>query len=119
MGVNYAGVMAQRKNSYKKHFTPSTATVDTFEEKIQEYLSINHAGENVLIKVNQKDKRPHTRLWEWNFADMLHGVSAKSWLDEKLKKDFEYTAKQIREYYKGLTLIEVHMNEVDHSVQFG
>jgi len=110
--VNYAGVMATRKNSYAKHFVPSTATVDSYEEKVQEYLSAKYAGENVLIKVEKKGKRPHTRLWEWNMPDMLHGVSAKSWLQDKLKRDFDYTTKQVKAYFDDLVVITVKWDEV-------
>jgi hypothetical protein len=113
MGINYAGVMATRKNSYAKHFVPSTATVDAYEARVQEYLTAKHGGENVLIRVQKKGKRPHTRLWEWNMTDMLHGVSAKSWLNEKLKRDFEYTAKQLRAYYEDLVCIVVKWDDVN------
>ena len=113
MGVNYAGVMATRKNSYAKHFVPSTATVDPYEAKVQEYLSAKYAGDNVLIKVKKKEKRPHTRLWEWNMADMLHGVSAKAWLQEKLKRDFGYTPKQTKAYFDDLVVITVQWNDVN------
>jgi hypothetical protein len=112
MGINYAGVMATRKNSYAKHFIPSTATVDPYEEKVQEYLSAKYAGDNVLIKVEKEGKRPHTRLWEWNMADMLHGVSAKSWLQDKLKRDFDYTTKQVKAYFDDLVIITVKWDDV-------
>ena len=111
MGVNYAGVMATRKNSYFKHFTPSTATVDDFEARVQEFLSVEYAGENVFIRIEREGKRPQSRLWEWNMAEMLHGMSAKTWLQEKLKSDFEYSSKEVKEYFEGLTLIKVKWDE--------
>lgn len=112
MSVNYAGVMATRKNSYKKHFIPSTTTVDDFEAKVQEYLSAKYAGENVFIRIERPNKRPQSRLWEWNMTDMLHGMSAKIWLQAKLKRDFGYSTKETKAYFEGLTIITVQWDDL-------
>jgi hypothetical protein len=106
--VNYAAVMAVRKNSYAKHFMPSTETVDTFEDQIQEYLLGHYPGDSVFIKVIQEGKRPHSRLWEWNIVEMKHGVSAKAWLAKKLERDFAYTKKEQTAFFNSLVVISVN-----------
>jgi hypothetical protein len=100
--------MAVRKNSYAKHFMPSTETVDTFEDQIQEYLLGHYPGDSVFIKVIQEGKRPHSRLWEWNIVEMKHGVSAKAWLAKKLERDFAYTKKEQTAFFNSLVVISVN-----------
>lgn len=116
MGVNYAGVMALRKNYYKKHFTPDTATVDLHETKVQTFLSERYAGEAVVTRILRENYRPHVRLWEWDVVSMKHGVSAKSWLRDKLKRDFEYTNKQVDEYFAALTSLTVEWEALEHQL---
>lgn len=117
MRVNYAGVMAMRARSYKKHFAPLTATVDLFENAVQEYLADNYAGENVFIKTIREGKRPHSRLWEWNLGYMLHGVSAKSWLEDKLRTSFGYSNRRVKEYFDALVIVTVSFDEEDCGIQ--
>lgn len=109
--LNYPAIMAYRKNHYESHAAPSVRVFDHFEQQVQEYLEVNHPGEHVFIRVERPHKKAHSKLWEWHFGEMKHGMSAKSWLEGKLKDQFGYPKKEINKIFKELTVVTVKQNE--------
>lgn len=109
--LNYAGIMAYRRNHYERHAAPSVRVFDGFERQVQEYLELNHPGEHVFIRVERPHKKAHSKLWEWHFGEMKHGISAKSWLEDKLRNQFGYTKKETKQLFDELTTVTVKQDE--------
>jgi wyosine [tRNA(Phe)-imidazoG37] synthetase (radical SAM superfamily) len=114
--LNFAAINAQRKNHYKKYMAPSTRVYDEFERTVQEYLQLNYAGDDVYIRVERPNKKPQTKLWEWNLVELAHGLSGKEWIEEKLRTKLGMREEEIAEYLSRRVIITVQWNELTKEI---